>query len=467
MPSSVIQTRLTAAAQRLPLSCALFLSLLLAVPAYPAQRDRTPDSEPAPPAPLSATHADQDRQLREEQLEAARQLYREFPRSDAVAVLGAVYYEQGDLELAIRCWDEALRLDAAATQLHNRAQTLSNLGEALRARGDFERAESVLRESLSLNPRSQENRHRLAHLLYEQNRTEACLEVLEAGKADSSEAHRLRGQAYQRLGQLERARPSFAEAVRKDPKSTEAHYGLAMVCARLGDQAQAAEHRQKFAELKSEQQSVGREIRRVYDPLHSTRQSFAQTHTQIAWVYQSQGKPDVAESMWKRAADIDPANTASRFHLLMAYQRSGRNREGLALCQEMILAEPTNAMHHLSLGNLHARLGQRSETEAAYRNAVKLSPDRPEPCFALAQFFLQQDSHITEAVQLAQRAVDLAPLAPHYYVLGRALAKANDRAAALAASQKACELDPGNPQYERLRNSLLSTSSGQTGGPKP
>jgi tetratricopeptide (TPR) repeat protein len=394
-------------------------------------------------------------------------LHQEYPRSDAVAILGAVYYEQGDLETAIRYWEESLNLDPANTQLHGRAQTLSNLGEALRARGDFERAERMLREALELNPRIQENRHRLAHLLYEQNRTEACLEVLEAGEAEASEAHRLRGQVYQRLGQLDKARSSFEEAIRKDPKSTEAYYGLATVCARLGEQAEASKHRARFAELKSEEQATGREIRRVYDPLHNTRQSFAQTHTQVAWVYQAKGRPERAETLWKRAAEVDPGNTAARFHLLMAYQRSGRNREAIAICEEMIRAEPTQAMHYLSLGNLKARLLQQTEAESAYRTALELAPDRPEPCFALAQFLLQNDTNTAEAVRLAQRAVDLSPAAPHYHVLARAFAQVNNRTAALAASQKACELDPGNPQYERLRKTLLTSTPGQPEGLKP
>lgn len=417
-------------------------------------RSRLPADAEGPPPFADSQQAEEERTLREEQLEVARELYREFPQSDALPVLGVVHFEQGDLEGAIRFWEEALRLEPGALRLHGRAQTLSNLGDALRTRGDLARAESMLREALRMEPQHRETRLRLAQVVYDQDRLEECLAILDEGKLETPHAHLLRGQAFQRLDRLAAAKSSLEQVIRLDRTSVQGYYGLAMTCARLGDQAKADEYRQQFATLRAAQQESGRVIRRLYDPLHSTRQSVAQTHTQVAWVYEANGRVDQAEALWKRAAAIDSGDTASRFHLLMLYQKAGRNQEGLQICREMIRAEPTNAMHQISLGNFHVRLQQRPEAEAAYRKALELAPDRPEPCFALAQFYLQGTTNLDEAVRLAQRAVDLAPAAPHYFVLSRALARIGNRPSALAAIQKACELAPGNLQYEKLRTSL-------------
>jgi len=165
----------------------------------------------------------------------------------------------------------------------------------------------------------------------------------------------------------------------------------------------------------------------------------------------------MAERLWRRAAEVDPAHTACRFQLVMLYQKAGRNQEALQFCREMVRAEPTNGFHYLGLGNLHARLNQYAEAEAAYRKATELAPERVEGCFALAQFYVQANTNLTEAVRLSQRAVSLAPVAPHYYVLSRACAKNGARAAARAAIERACELDPQNPQYRTLRVSLESS----------
>ena len=70
-----------------------------------------------------------DRGLREEQMRAARQLYESFPRSAAAFVLGTVCHEQGDVEAAIRYWEEEVNLEPGEVQLHDRAEALSNLGE--------------------------------------------------------------------------------------------------------------------------------------------------------------------------------------------------------------------------------------------------------------------------------------------------------------------------------------------------
>jgi tetratricopeptide (TPR) repeat protein len=142
----------------------------------------------------------------------------------------------------------------------------------------------------------------------------------------------------------------------------------------------------------------------------------------------------------------------------MLYQKAKRNQEALRLCQEMIRAEPANSSHYLGLGNLHARLKQYAEAEAAFRKATELAPERSEGFFALAQFYVQTKTNLTEAVRLSQQAVNLAPAAPHYYILSQACAGKGDLPAARAAIEKACELDPRTPQYQNWRAALQSGS---------
>jgi cytochrome c-type biogenesis protein CcmH/NrfG len=61
---------------------------------------------------------------------------------------------------------------------------------------------------------------------------------------------------------------------------------------------------------------------------------------------------------------------------------------------------------------------------------------------------------LPEAVTLAESAVQLAPLAQNYELLCQAHAKDGDIASASAALQKAIELDPGNPEYEKMLQQL-------------
>lgn len=414
----------------------------------------TPDAPVSPNGASAELAAAEERELRREQLTAARTLLREHPSGDAAFALAMVYNEQGDVTSALKHWREGLQMPPESVRLHNRAEVLAEYGEALKIQEQFEAAEQAFRESLQLQPRREQTLLRLGQLLYARDRAEECLVVLEVGQARSATAFGLRGKACQRLGRIEEARTHFEAALKLDPGFAEACYGLSVVCARLGATAEAGEYRARFAKLKAEQQTFGREYRAALSPLHTTRQSLAMTHTTVAWVYRERGQVEAAERLWRRAAEIDPANTACRFHLLMLYQQAGRNEEALRLCEEMIRAEPNNPFHQISLGNLQTRRGRPSEAARAYEAAHRLGPNRPETCFALAQFYLRSNTNLATAASLAARAVELAPLAPHQYVLSRAAARTGDRATAMAAIQRACELDPANRDYQAWRRTL-------------
>ncbi len=399
----------------------------------------------------------QDRALRDEQLAAARQLYAELPSNlDAAYVAGYVCNEQGDSTSAIRYWEEAARLEPSLGRLFDRATACYSVGYAWLLREDYGKALPFLREAVRLNPRRQEAHYRLAHALFLQGTLEECLRVLGEGKVETALAYRLRGQAHQQLGQFQEAKRSYETAVRLSPGLAEAYYGLATTCARLGETAKADEYRRTFDALKSQGQAMGRQARTDFDPLAITRRSLAQTHTEIARVYLANGRPQKAEALLLRAAEADPANTACRFQLVMLYQQAQRNEEALRFSQEMVRAEPRNAFHHLAAGNLHLRLKQATQAEAAFKRVIELAPDRAEGYFALAQMYVQARAHAVEARQLAERAVSLAPSPVNHYVLSQACALGGDLPAATAAIERACELDAQNPQYQQWRSTLRS-----------
>jgi tetratricopeptide (TPR) repeat protein len=440
----------------------VFTGLLVLATSVSAQE--LPGASPPPPGPGVAravpasgdAAANEERDLRREQMEAAQTLLREHPVGDAAFALAMVFNEQGDVTSALRHWQDGLKMPRETVRLHHRAEVLAEYGEALKIQEQFDQAEQAFRESIELQPRREQTLLRLGQLLYDRGRVEESLSVLDAGQAKSAPAFGLRGKACQRLGRIEEARGHFEAALKRDPNLAEACYGLSVISARLGSDAEAAEYRARFARLKAERQTFGREYRASLNPLRNTRQSLAMTHTTVAWVYRDRGQVELAERLWRRAAELDPANTACRFHLLMLYQQTGRNDQALGVCGEMIQAEPNNPFHRLSLGNLETRRGRTNEAGAAYEAAHRLGPNRPETCFALAQFYLRANTNLLTAASLAARAVELAPVAPHQYVLSRAAARTGDRATALAAIQRACELDPANTDYQAWRRTLTT-----------
>ena len=423
------------------------------------ERNTVPSAPSRTPAAPGAQVADDaaarlDRELRAEQLRAAQELYRQFPQGRAAFVLGLASNEQGDAEAAIRYWREYLQLPAGQVPPRDRAEACASLGTVLKAKGEMTEAAALMEEALRLQPRRPETAVALAQLYFIEGRVDDARLVLDQAGAESATAQVLRGHLAQRANRLEEARRFFEEGIRRDPTSAEAWYGLAMVRTALGDEAGATEARNRFQTLKREQQTEGRQMRADYDPVAITRHSLAETHTQVGLVYLQAGDRARAESIWARGAQIDTNNTAIRFQLLMLYQQSHRDREALRVCEEMIAAEPRVGSHYLALGNLQVRLRDPAAAERAFRKSIELAPNRPEGYFALAQFYLARPTRAAEALPLAERAVALAPAAPHHYMVARAKAAVGDAVGARAAVAKAIELDAQNPQYRAFLANL-------------
>ncbi|MCX8109479.1 MAG: tetratricopeptide repeat protein, partial [Verrucomicrobiae bacterium] len=410
------------------------------------------------PTTAQTEAAAEDRSLRSEQLRAAQELYQAFPHDpDVVYVTGYVFHEQGDYASAIRYWTEIAKPDAPKLRLYEKSDLLYNLGYTHLLREDYNQAIPLLQDSVRLNPRKPEAHYRLAHAFFLKGQFGETVRILDEANLKAPLAYRLRAMANQQLGKLSEAKHDYELALELNPELAEAYYGLAMVCARLGNKEEADEHRRKFEMLKSKADLAEREQRARFDPLAITRQSVARTHTELGRVHLLRGQILEAEKLFLRAAEIDTNNTACRFQLVMIYQQAHKNTEALRFAQEMVRAEPRNPFHHLAVGNLQARLGKHPEAEATFKKVIDLAPSNSEGYFALAQLYLQTNSRLPEALQLARRAVQLAPTPVNYYVLSRALASNGDRQTAIAAIEKACELDPTNPQLQNWKAYLQQT----------
>ena len=262
------------------------------------------------------------------------------------------------------------------------------------------------------------------------------------------------GQAYQQLKDYDKAKNAFTSAMETSPASAEAHYGLARVCAALKQPDEARLHQEKFRQLKAQEQVKGRDVRRDFDPLQVTRRSVAHTHTDVGRVYQRQGDLSRAEQLWRRAADINSADGASRLYLAEMYQQAGKLPDALRCYEQLVRLQPDRGMHHFHIGNVNLLLQRLEAAEAAYLKSIQLEPTRADGYRALAQFYLVSRQKLPEAILLARKALTLSPTAPVYALLGDLYDQTGDLEGALTAMQQAARLDPGNARY-RSRYAVL------------
>jgi tetratricopeptide (TPR) repeat protein len=190
--------------------------------------------------------------------------------------------------------------------------------------------------------------------------------------------------------------------------------------------------------------------------LKGIRQSVAETLASAGRVYGANGNSRRAEDLWSRAAVVDPANITCRLELAAHYLATNRLPEALDKYGELAALEPRNPVHHLNAGLIHARLKRYDAAESSFRKALELKPDSSWACRDLAQLYLTAGKNLPEARRLASKAVELEPTAQNHFILSWACDKSGDLPAALAAIQKALDLEPQNQRYVRVYEDLRS-----------
>jgi len=417
------------------------------VPA-PLARHESPASPSADPLGAATLTIES---VQREELEVAAELIRAFPGNpDPLGLMGVVYYARGNSTEATKYWKKCLELDP------NRADVYDSMGIVAALKSEPEEAVALFREALRRRSKAPGVRVHLARALLLQGKVQEAAAALEEEieiAPRSERAHRMLGQARLRLKEYDQAERSFLTSIDIRPHR-EGYFGLATVYARLGRKEESRRQMEKFKEAKDK--DVQARIRKVnaFDDLDTVRRSAARTCTDVGDVYRRQGFLRTAEKLWRRAAELNPENTACRVKLVLEYMRQGANGKALQICDILIEIEPDKAFHHLGRGNLCARLKRFDAAELAYRKVVELAPQQSGGYRALAQLLLDAGGKLAEVQALAEEAVRLEPIAINYFVLGRTHARNDNRAGALAASKRAVELDPANPQFRQFYESL-------------
>lgn len=391
--------------------------------------------------------AEQDRALRQEQLEVARRLLAAFPDdTNAAFLMGMVSFEQGNVVEAQGHLERSLKL------LPNRADAYDHLGRAALLKGQYDKAVTLFGKAIENDPNMPGVHFRIAKAhVFLGKLKEAISELqkdIEISKG-TSESYCLLAETYLQLKEYQKAKENYEAAIKIRPNYTKAYYGLATACARLGLKDECRQSQQKFKQLETEDRKAGRHWRQVLEPLKVTRQSVAHTHTDIGRVYHAHGYKDKAEQLLLKAAMLDPNNVECRFHLAALYLQEHRLLDALKLYEQLTQIDPQGGISYFFIGNINTQLNRIDNAEKAYRKVIEVAPKRSDGYRALAQLYLQANRNLRQAKTLASRAVELEPIAPNYFILAAACDKNGDSAGTLSAIERAIELDPNNAQYRR------------------
>lgn len=433
-------------------------------PATHAQRfNQTPFSNaalssPAPPLIASAETNDPQAQasaLKDEAISAARQVADSYP-NDALtfALLGSAYYNTGRSEEAVKYLRKCLELNPS------QADAYDILARVAYEKGQLEETIRLCREALARGGPNLEVLNRLGRALMDSGQTEEAIQTLEQavrGPNPVSESFYLLGQANLQAGKFAPAKESFQRAVALVPDHTQAYFGLFTVAIRTGQEEEAERYRKQFEKLEASDRQALTDRSAQQDTLSGlplVRRTVARTLFGAAQIYRVHKQPAKAAELFRRAATLDEEQPLYRAAMEAHFVQTDSLVEGVHAFEQLTREQPQNVFNHYFLGRLQSRLNQLDDAERAFRRVQELAPNQPEGYRSLVELYLKSNRQLAAARELAERLVKLEPTAPHYHLLALTSIKNNDRAAAIAAMERALALQPEEKRYHDVLRQL-------------
>ena len=266
----------------------------------------------------------------------------------------------------------------------------NNLGNALQARGQVEKALAQYQEALRLKPDYAEAHNNLGDALQGLGRLDEAITQYQAAlrlKPDFGGAYYNLGNALQGQGRLEEAAAQYREALRHEPGSAEAQGNLGSALQGLGRLDEAVIHLREAVKLKPD---------------------YATAYNNLGSALQQMGRLDEAAAQHMEAVRLKPDFAEAYNCLGSALQRMGRVNEAVTRYREALRLKPDYAEAHNNLGNALLALGRQSDAIKEYNEALRLKPDIAGVYFNLGNALQALGRH-EEAVTQYNAALRLKP----------------------------------------------------------
>jgi Flp pilus assembly protein TadD len=220
-----------------------------------------------------------------------------------VAGLAAFTWTQaGHWRDSVRLFSHALAVTKDNHLAHN------NLGVALNAAGEKERAAFHYAEAVRLNPRYSSYHYNYANHLVAQGRAEEAISHYTEAirlEPDYFNAHNNLALARAARREFKEAAFHFREALRIRPGTAGVHYNLAVVLANQSDRREAERHLREAVRLEP---------------------NFAEAHNDLGMVLAMQGKTQEGIVHFREALRLKPGYAAANHNLRLALQSLDRKR---------------------------------------------------------------------------------------------------------------------------------------------
>ncbi len=337
--------------------------------------------------------------------------------------LAMAYGQTGKLDEADEILRNALRAHPTSLPL---AETLA---ATLVLQARRQEASTVLETAITNHPADLKARVLYLWVLVQQDEAEKAGQLAKKLLAEAPhnwEVLYLNGVLERRTGEYQAARDHLQQAVTLNPTHVESRRNLGSVLAQLKDPQGAREQLQKAIDLGDQDPAVRFELAAVLRTLGENQEAdnqlkiYKQEAQEKSDLTQAYAKSDFADqklaagdtqqaiSLYREALAANPRDASLAYKLAMALEKTGDiENERLAL-EQAIQINPGLAEAHNQLGYLASRVGDAASAEEHFRLAVRASPGYAKAWVNLAAT-LYLESKLPEAKEAVARALQLDP----------------------------------------------------------
>jgi WD40 repeat protein/tetratricopeptide (TPR) repeat protein len=367
-----------------------------------------------------------------------------FPRWVGMSMRSAVEIagSTGQYEEAMELYQLLARLSTDESSQENLGWMLEGIGTAFQEKGQLDKAIALHREAIRLSKNNYNAHNNIGIALDDKGQWDEAIaayrEAIRLDK-DNGTAHNNIGVAFVHRGQLDQAIASFREAVRLKHDEANFHSNLGGALFENGQLDEAIASHREAIRLKNDHASA---------------------HSNLGEALLEKGQLDEAIASCREAIRLKNDFADAHSNLGEALLAKGQLDEAIASCREAIRLKSDSAETRINLGNALRASGQLNEAVACYREVIRRyqQPKRLDQDFDadtrrimawfLATCPLPQFRDVPRAVELAKKAVELAPSAYRAWsALGAACYRAGDWKAAIEALEKSRELRHGGDSF--------------------
>ena len=245
------------------------------------------------------------------------------------------------------------------------------------------------------------------------------------------------GALYFQRGYLEQAEVSFQQALRDDPASAEAIYGIGSVYLNQNQNVEAREMFERCVKLKAN----------YPDTLPDAWNNLGVLATR-------EGHVDASMASFQQALELNPRHLLALDNLGNAYRAQKRWDDARTVLESALKVAPEDAEANYSLGMVFAQTGDNGKAYKYLQRALKARPNYPEALNNLGVLYVVTQRR-DEAVTSFEQCIRVAPAFDQAYLnLARVYALEGARDKARSVLLDLLKQHPDHPQAKQMLEQL-------------